>query len=85
MPEEQNAPDGVKYNWPGFKVQSDLIYNKNNLPASAKGGGGLERPLQMEWAKDGSLYIVDFGIVEFDDSGMNAHPLSGVLWRVRKK
>lgn len=94
MPKEPNAPHGAKYNWPGFKVQqvnlqtgaiTDLIYNKNNLPASAKGGGGLERPLQMEWGKDGSLYIVDFGIVEFDDTGMNAHPFTGVLWRVRKK
>lgn len=94
VPEEPNAPHNAKYNWPGFKVQkvnlqsgavTDFIYNKNNLPASAKGGGGLERPIQVEWAKDGSLYIVDFGTVEFNDDGMNAHPFTGVLWKVRKK
>lgn len=94
MPGEEAAPHGAKYNWPGFKIQkvnlatgevSDLIYNRNGLPASAKGTGGLERPVQVEWSKDGSLYIVDFGIVDFDDVGMNAHPYTGVLWRVRKK
>lgn len=93
VPTEENAPAGVKYNWPGFKVQqvnlttgksTDFIYNKNNLPGSAKGTGGLERPIQLEWAPDGSLYIVDFGVVDFDDSGMNAQPFSGVLWKVSK-
>ncbi|WP_125185199.1 hypothetical protein [Botryobacter ruber] len=93
MPEEENAPTGVKYNWPGFKVQQvnlktgeakDFIYNKNSLPSSVKNTGGLERPLQMEWGKDGALYIVDFGVVEFDDTGMNAMPFTGVLWKVSK-
>lgn len=93
VPTEENAPPGVQYNWPGFKVQqvnlttgqaTDYIYNKNNLPASAKGTGGLERPIQLEWGKDGSLYIVDFGVVEFEDSGMNAYPFTGVLWKVTK-
>ncbi|MCJ8163390.1 hypothetical protein MKJ04_00950 [Pontibacter sp. E15-1] len=93
VPQEEDAPPGVKYNWPGFKVQqvnlatgeaTDFIYNKNNLPASAKGTGGLERPIQLEWSHDGALYIVDFGVVEFDDNGMNAHPFTGVLWKVSK-
>ncbi|WP_347160344.1 hypothetical protein [Pontibacter chitinilyticus] len=93
VPTEENAPPGVKYNWPGFKVQqvnlttgqaSDYIHNKNNLPASAKGTGGLERPIQLEWGQDSALYIVDFGVVEFEDSGMNAHPFTGVLWKMSK-
>lgn len=87
VPKEQNAPNGAKYNWPGFKVQHvdmkngtfhDMIYNKSNLPASAqKGTGGLERPIQMEWGPDGSLYIVDFGVVNSADTGMDAQPLPG--------
>lgn len=94
MPSEPQAPHDAKYNWPGFRIQkvnlddgniSDFIYNKSGLPASANGGGGLERPVQVEWSDDGSLYIVDFGIIEFDDVGMNAHPFTGVLWRVKKK
>lgn len=88
---EGEVPSDVDFNWPGFKVQqvnlqsgqvTDLIYNKSKLPASANKGGGLERPIQLEWSADGSLYIVDFGVVEFDDTGMNAHPFTGVLWKV---
>ncbi len=91
VPEEKNAPDGVKYDWPGFKVQQvdlstgeaeDFIYNKDHLPASVNKTGGLERPIQLSWDKDGNLYIVDFGVVEFEDSGMTAHPYTGVVWKV---
>lgn len=94
VPAEKEAPQGVKYNWPGFKIQqvnlqtgkaTDFIYNKSNLPASANGGGGLERPIQLEWGPQGSLYIVDFGIVDFDDVGMNAHPFTGTLWKVNNE
>lgn len=93
FPSPENAPDGVEYNWPGFKVQqvdlttgkaSDFIANKDKLPASVNKTGGLERPLQLEWGPDGNLYIVDFGVVEFDDKGMNAHPFTGVIWKVSK-
>lgn len=91
---ESEIPADVDFNWPGFKVQqvnlqsgqvTDFIYNKDKLPASANKSGGLERPIQLEWAADGSLYIVDFGVVEFEDTGMNAHPFTGVLWRVSPK
>lgn len=95
VPTEDEAPDGVKYNWPGFKVQQvnlqtgqavDYVYNRTNLPASAtENAGGLERPIQLEWGPDGSLYIVDFGIIEFHDGGMNAHPFTRVIWKVSKK
>ncbi len=93
VPPEAEAPEDVRYNWPGFRVQrvnlqsgavEDYIYNRSQLPSSVDNSGGLERPLQLEWGPDGSLYIVDFGVVEFDDVGMNAHPFTGVLWRVRQ-
>ncbi len=41
--------------------------------------------IQLEWAKDGTLYLVDFGVVEFGDQGMTAHPFTGVVWRLKKK
>ena len=92
--EERNAPEGVRYDWPGFKVQRvnlstgevyNYIYNESMVPASAtKDAGGLERPIQLEWSPNGELYIVDFGIVEFNSKGMSAHPFTGVLWKVSK-
>ena len=95
VPEEENAPEGVSYNWPGFKVQRvnlqtgevyNFIYNESRVPASAtENAGGLERPIQMEWSPDGELYIVDFGIVEFNKNGLSAHPFTGVLWKVSKE
>lgn len=57
----------------------DFICNPNNLLASANQDGGLERPIQLEWGPDGDLYIVDFGVVTFDDVGMNARPFTCVL------
>nr|WKN38588.1 hypothetical protein K4G66_07720 [Tunicatimonas sp. TK19036] len=93
VPEEQNAPDGAKYNWPGFKIQrvdlstgeaSDYIYNEDHLPASVNKTGGLERPIQLSWDPDGNLYIVDFGVVEFEEAGMTAHPYTGVIWKVSR-
>lgn len=95
VPEEGDAPEGVSYDWPGFKVQRvnlqtgevyNFIYNESMVPASAtENAGGLERPIQMEWSPDGDLYIVDFGIVEFNKNGMSAHPFTGVLWKVSKE
>lgn len=94
FPPEEKAPEGAAYNWPGFKIQqvnlqsgeaTDFIYNKDNFPASATNSGGLERPIQLEWGPDGSLYIVDFGIIEFDAVGMNAHPFTGTIWKVTKQ
>ena len=88
---ENEIPADVDFNWPGFKVQqvdintgkvSNFIYNKSGVPASATKGGGLERPIQLGWGPDGSLYIVDFGTVTIDDTGMNAHPFTGVIWKV---
>lgn len=94
FPPEEKAPDGVAYNWPGFNVQqvnletgetSDFIYNETTLPASANNDGGLERPIQLEWGPNGDLYIVDFGVVNFDKSGMSAQQSTGIIWKVTRQ
>ncbi|MDP9478940.1 MAG: hypothetical protein M3R38_25225 [Actinomycetota bacterium] len=78
---------------PGFRVSrvnlatgeaTDFLVNKSGKPASATGGGGLERPIQLEYAPDGSLYLVDFGVINITEKGMNATPNTGVLWRVTR-
>ena len=87
----------LKDSWPGYRVQrvnlstgqaSDFLVNRSRKPASASGGEGLERPIQLEWGPDGSLYVVDFGridILEDAKESMDARPSTGKLWRVTRE
>jgi hypothetical protein len=79
---------------PGFRVQridldsgeaTDFLVNKSGKPASAvRGDGGLERPIQLEYAPDGNLYLVDFGVIDVDQNGLKAIPGTGVVWRLTR-
>lgn len=78
--------------WPGFRVSrvnlatgatSPFLINRCGKPGWIQGcNGGLRRPITTAWGPDGALYIVDFGVVEFDQSGMTAHPGTGVIWKL---
>jgi hypothetical protein len=79
---------------PGFRVQrvnlnsgavSDFLVNASGRPASSDAGGGLERPIQLEWGADGALYIVDFGVILFDGGNMRAAPNTGVIWKLSRE
>ena len=68
----QSAPQDAEFDWPGFKVQAvdlnrgevrDFLTNVEKGPATANRGGGLERPVQVEWGPDGALYVVDTGVI----------------------
>lgn len=88
----QGKPEGVKMPYPGFKVEmvniktgetKPFIANKTGKPASATNGGGLERPIQLAWGPDGSLYVVDFGRIDFTEKGMTSYANTGVIWKVK--
>ena len=93
VPPRRGAPADVSFDWPGFKVQRihlptgairDFLANRHRGPATAHDGGGLERPLQLEWGPDGALYIVDFGIIPLKKDGHeNPSAHWGNLWRVQ--
>jgi glucose/arabinose dehydrogenase len=77
---------------PGFRVQrvnprtgevEDFLVNKSGKPASATGGEGLERPIQLEYGPDGTLYVVDFGVIELKENELKAHPQTATVWRVQ--
>jgi hypothetical protein len=89
------APDvGKVLNPVGFKVvrvdvQSKTIHDfavnkgKANGPASWIGHGGLERPLNVKFNREGTeLYIVDFGVMLMSKMGPNPQKETGVVWKV---
>ena len=55
--------------------------NNTGQAASATGGGGLERPIDVVFGLHGEMYIVDFGI--FPPKGEPSN--SGVIWRVMRR
>jgi len=54
--------------------------NRTGLAATATGGGGLERPIDAVFGPDGSLYVVDFGVMKGMEQLL---PGTGVIWRIR--
>jgi glucose/arabinose dehydrogenase len=67
-----------------------FIENKESVMlASATQGagdraGGLERPLRLAFGPDGALYLVDWGVFESFPPGKNAHPNTGVVWKITR-
>jgi glucose/arabinose dehydrogenase len=91
------APDTGKVLAPvGFKVVrvdphtgviEDFAVNRGerNGPASAIGGGGLERPVAVRFDPPGTaLYVVDFGVMTMGEHGPVPRPETGAVWRIRR-
>src|SRR5690606_9429904 len=83
---------GLLANVPGFRVarmsladgrSRTFIRSPVGRIVSAGGeGGGLERPIRVEFAPDGALVVVDWGILAMKRDRVIAHPGTGVLFRV---
>ncbi len=93
-----NTPDAGKVLSPvGYKIYRvnvetgvihDFAVNKGmaNGPASWLGTGGLERPVAARFDPSGtSLYVVDFGVVNYGKLGAVPRHGTGVVWRVTRK
>jgi len=62
--------------------------NKGRLdaPASKTDGGGLERPIAAKFDPSGkALYIVDYGVMLADASGIHPAENTGVLWKITRE
>jgi hypothetical protein len=57
---------------------------ENDLPGPAyiNQQNGLNRPSDVLFGPDSSLYIVDWGASTLDDKGLMLVPRTGVVWRV---
>lgn len=68
-------PADGSYSW--------FVKNKQK-PRAGRMGDGLKRVIDVKFANDGkSLYILDFGVMEFTDLAPNSIPNTGVLWKVK--
>jgi glucose/arabinose dehydrogenase len=86
---------GVVKSPPGYKVVrvnvgsgsvADFAHNKAEAPgpASKVGGGGLERPVDVQFDRTGNaMYVVDFGVMTVP-AIPNPHNATGVLWRITR-
>lgn len=63
---------------------STFITNHTGKPASETGGGGIERPIDIVFGKQGEMYVVDFGIRKPFGSGKGYLPKTGVIWKVTR-
>jgi glucose/arabinose dehydrogenase len=77
----------------GFKVMrvsldehavNDFIVNTQRLPASKLGRSAvaLERPIDVKFAPDGSMYILDFGVMRMKDGKMDVKDGTGRIFKV---
>lgn len=65
-------------------VITPFVVNRGQTgPASRIGGGGLERPVDVVFSRDGgTLYVVDFGVMRIGDEPLPEKG-TGVVWAVR--
>lgn len=68
-------------------VIEDFAVNKGkkNAPASYLKNGGLERPVDVRFNKDGTaLYVADFGVMTMKGKQTGPQKETGVLWRITR-
>lgn len=84
---------GVNINPAGFNVvRVDMSNGKvesfasNKLPGPhyINRAGGFDRPSDVLFAPDGSLYVVDWGSSTIGSEGLKLVPLTGAIWRIYK-
>lgn len=69
-------PENGKYEW--------FLKNKEK-PRAGRWGDGLKRTVDVKFDREGqSIYVLDFGVMEFTDFAPNAIPRTGVLWKIEK-
>jgi glucose/arabinose dehydrogenase len=60
-----------------------FVSNATFKPASRSNReGGLERPIDVKFGPDGAMYIVDFGVLQITEQGINPIPQTGAVWKI---
>lgn len=76
------VPTGVIKVDPGTGKYSWFVKNRNQ-PRAGRSGGGFKRIIDVQFGPGGdTLYVLDFGVIEYTDMAPNPIPESGVLWKI---
>ncbi|HEX8219916.1 MAG TPA: PQQ-dependent sugar dehydrogenase [Chloroflexia bacterium] len=62
----------------------DFATNQLPGPAYINQAGGFDRPSDLVFGPDSSLYVVDWGASTLAAEGLKLTPLSGAIWRIYK-
>ena len=82
---------GVNVRPEGFRVQrvdmrtrevSDFAWNDLPGPAYINQKDGFNRPVDVVFGPDASLYVVDWGATTMTEKGLELVPGTGVVWRI---
>jgi len=63
---------------------TNFAINKSGFAASYTGDGGFERPIDVLFGPDDSMYILDFAVTPENEPD-EFIPKTGVIWRITKK
>jgi glucose/arabinose dehydrogenase len=65
------------------RTVTDFATNREGSYPSRNGNrGGLERPVEAKFGPDGNLYIVDYGVMQWEGDMWQATSGTGIVWRV---
>jgi glucose/arabinose dehydrogenase len=82
---------GVNLQPAGFRVVrvdmesgevSDFAANQLPGPAYINQQGGFNRPVDVFFAPDASLYVLDWGAATLTEKGLELVPATGMVWRI---
>jgi glucose/arabinose dehydrogenase len=74
----------IRINSQTAEAQS-FIANKLPGPSYVNRGGGLDRPADITFGPDESMYLLDWGSSQVDGEGLKLVPLTGMLLRIYKQ
>ncbi len=64
---------------------SDFAINRVPGPSDATRNAGLDRPSDLAFAPNQSLYVVDWGAMGTNEKDEQPAPLTGAIWRIYPK
>ncbi|HXE56470.1 MAG TPA: hypothetical protein VNK43_00570 [Gemmatimonadales bacterium] len=77
-------PAGYSVGQVNVRTRQVREFASNALPGPSyvNRGGGFDRPTDIAFGPDGSMYVLDWGASTVTDKGLELVPQTGLVWRV---